>query len=184
MAYNSTFGGGNIRTVLSTMVSCLPSPISMPTVGNVLSSNGSAPTRHRTDSSRPFSTLTFGVTASPFINGLAFFHICSNIIGSNSAMLGSIGTTHRHFNHVIRVRTGGHRRVGRIHTNSVTTTVNLGSMAANSALYSPSTPVVLRHVRFPRPMVSVTIRPGAGTSRRGVNLTLNHLTGRSPSFHM
>lgn len=181
-AYNSTFGGGNIRTILSTIIRCLPTPVSIPTVGNI--SRGSGRIRHRTSSGRPFTTLTFGVTASPFMNALAFVHMCSNIIGANSNICGSMGRGHRHFNHVIRLRTGGHRRMGRVHTNSVTTTVNLGSMAANSALYSRGTGIVLRHVRFPRPIVRVTIRPEALTSRRGVNITLNGLTTRSPSFHM
>lgn len=182
MFYKSTCEGGNIRLLLSTIISCLPTPASVPTVGNMLSGNRRS--RERSSSRRPFSTLTFGVVASPFINGLTFFEICSKVVRKKSCILGSAGNGEREVNHVLRVRTGAERRVARMCTKSVTTTMKLGSAAAKSALYSPTRPVVLRSVRFPRPIVSITVRPGSGTTRRGVNVTLRGLTRRSPAFEI
>lgn len=179
--YNSTCGGGKVRVLLSTIISCVPDPLSVPPIGNA-GPSASRRRAHRTSSGTPLSTLTFGVVTSPFINGLTFFHICSNALRTNACICGSAGNGGRHINHVLQVRTGRHRRMRRTCANSVNNVINLGSAAANSALYSRGRPVVLRGVRFPSPIVSMTIRPGAGTSRRGVNVTLTHLTRRSPAF--
>ncbi len=179
--YNASCHGGNMRPLLSTIISCVPTPASVRTVGNM----GPSASRRRIErsaSDRPFTTLTFGVTASPFMNGVYFFHMCSNSISTNTNMFGSIGHGGREVKHVLRVRTGRHRSVRAYCSNSVTTTINLGGAAANSALYSRGGPVVLRSVGFPRPIVHITVRPGAGTNRRGVNLSLTGLTRRSPAF--
>lgn len=179
--YNSTFGGENVRLLLSTIMSCLPTPVSIPTVRKTLP--GNRLTRHPTSSRTPLTTLTFGVVTSP-CNHLAFIQICSKILGGNDCVCGTAGSGGRQVSHLVILGTSSHVRIRRLETKSLNTTVKLERAFANSAVYSPKRPVILRSLFIPRPIVSITMRPGAGRSVSGLSGTLRSLSRRSPAFHI
>lgn len=129
----------------------------------------------------PRSLCFFGADMRPRVNRISCFGMVDNGIHRKSSLLGTSHNSGRHVTRVCIMTNNGHIGIRRLRTNSVNTTIGLGSIGANGALGKGSYSCGFGFVGCPGSGCSHTVGPIGRTSIRGVVAVLGHVHRRSPA---
>lgn len=157
------------------VVGITPNPLGTP--GFLSASNRRVTTSRAT----PTITFMFGDRIRRRVNRVACFHIVHNHVTRNARLIGAHANGGRGISRLFTMTNEGHVGIARLVTNSVNYAIGLGNAHAGSALTTPSTPIAIRPVMFPRPHCHTTIGTGRRNSRRGLNGILGSTGFRSPA---
>ncbi|NPV80148.1 MAG: elongation factor G [Firmicutes bacterium] len=170
-----------VQPLLDSITAFLPSPADRPEVEGTDKSTGS---RRKVPNSvdAPACALVFKTMADPFVGKLTYFRVYSGVIRSDSQ--------------VFNVTKGVQERIGQIFfmrgkQQEATDEVTAGDIAAVAKLQETSTsdtlcdkefPVVLDPIAFPRPTLSLAVRPKSKGDEDKIGAGLARLAEEDPTF--
>lgn len=172
-----------VQPVLDAIVYYLPSPLDVPPVVGQDPRTGDAVLCHA-DPQEALAALVFKVVSDPFVGRLCYMRVYSGTLKSNSSVLNSTK--------------GRKERIGRLlhmyaNRREDTDTVSAGDIAAvgglkftftGDTLCDASRPVVLEAIRFPEPVIHLSVEPRTAADEPKLAEALAALAEEDPTFQV
>ncbi|MEX0801118.1 MAG: elongation factor G [Dehalococcoidia bacterium] len=171
-----------IRPLLDAVVDYLPSPTEVPPVTATDPRTGELLERHPRDD-EPFSALAFKVVADPYVGRLVYFRVYSGKAKQGEGVLNSARDRKERLGRILRMHANRREDLDVVKAGDIAATVGLKNTFTGDTLCAPQEPVLLEAIKFPEPVISVSIEPKTRDDQDRMSETLVRLGEEDPTFH-
>jgi elongation factor G len=177
----SALRNNGVQPMLDAVISYLPSPIDVPPVVGLNPRNGKELKRSPTDG-LPFAALAFKVVSDPFIGRLVYFRVYSGKIESGAQVYNSRRERRERIGRLLQMHANRREEVKLVEAGDIAATSGLKDTFTGDTLCHSSAPIVLETIRFPQPVLSVTIEPKSRADQDRLDDALTRLAQEDPTF--
>jgi len=170
-----------IQSMLDAIVAYLPSPRDVPPVVGIDPRNGKE--LHRSpEGEDPFSALAFKIVSDPFVGRLVYFRVYSGRVESRAQVYNSRRERRERIGRLLQMHANRREEVNRVEAGDIAAALGLKNTFTGDTLCHPSAPIVLEAIRFPLPVISVTIEPKTKADQDRLGEALTKLAEEDPTF--
>ncbi len=177
----SAFRNKGIRPLLDAIVNYLPSPLDMPPVRAIDKRLGTEVTRSAKDDA-PFSALAFKVVSDPFMGRLVYLRVYSGRVKAGAQIFNSTRGRKERIGRLLLMHANHREEVSDADTGAIVATLGLKDTFTGDSLCHLSQPVLLESIRFPEPVLSISIEPRTRADQDKLGEALRKLTEEDPTF--
>jgi elongation factor G len=170
-----------IQTLLDAIVNYLPSPLDVPPVVTIDTKLGTEVTRPADDEA-PFSALAFKVVSDPFVGRLVYFRVYSGGVKVGSHVFNATRGKRERIGRLLLMHANHREEIDEADTGSIVATLGLKDTFTGDTLCDISQPVLLESIRFPEPVLSISIEPKTRIDQDKLGEGLQKLTEEDPTF--
>jgi elongation factor G len=170
-----------IQPLLDAIVSYLPSPSDMPPIRAIDTTSETEVTRLASDET-PFSALAFKVVTDPFVGRLVYFRVYSGKMKVGGQVLNATRGKKERIGRLLLMHANRREEVTEADTGSIVATLGLKNTFTGDTLCDPSQSVLLESIRFPEPVLSISIEPKTRADQDKMGEALKKLTEEDPTF--
>ncbi|UCC16334.1 MAG: elongation factor G, partial [Dehalococcoidales bacterium] len=169
-----------MQQLLDAIVEYLPSPLEVPPVKavNIRGNEEDIPA----DDETPFTALAFKVVSDPFVGRLVYFRVYSGKIEAGAQVYNSTTQKKERIGRLLLMHANRREEVEEADTGSIIATLGLKNTFTGHTLCNPSHPVLLESIKFPEPVISVSIEPKTTLDQDKIGAALQKLTEEDPTF--
>jgi elongation factor G len=170
-----------IQRILDAVVAYLPSPLDIPpAVGFDPKTNKEI--KRSPAENDPFSALAFKIVSDPFFGRLVYIRIYSGkaIVGSH--VYNSTRDCKERISKLFQMHANHREEVKQVEAGDIAAVVGLKDTFTGDTLCNPNAPIVLESIRFPEPVVFITIEPKSRADQERLDESLAKLVQEDPTF--
>jgi len=156
--YGASFRNKGVHPLLDAIVDYLPAPTDIPPVVGHHPRTGQVETRKAADD-EPFAALVFKLQSDPFIGNLAFFRVYSGKAKIGSVFFNPIKDEEERVARLLEMHANKRKEVKEIFAGDIMAMGTMKSLSTGDTLCAKNRPIVLETIKFPEPVVSMTIEP-------------------------
>lgn len=179
----SAFKNKGVQILLDAIVDYLPSPLDVPAVTGVNSSDDSEITRNANDSD-PFSALAFKVMTDPYVGQLTFMRVYSGVLSAGSYVFNSSKDSRERVGRLLRMHANKREEIKEVTAGDIAAAVGLKSTLTGDTLCDEKSPIILESIEFPEPVISVAVEPKTKADQEKLSQSLAKLAQEDPSFRV
>ncbi len=172
-----------VRPLLDAIVHYLPSPEDMPPVRAIDTRVGGEVARPPKDDA-PFSALAFKVVSDPFVGRLVYFRVYSGTVKVGAQVLNSTRGKRERIGRLLRMHANRREEEEEVGAGAIIATLGLKNTFTGDTLCHYSQPVLLEAIRFPEPVISVSVEPRTRADQDKLGGALQRLTEEDPTFRV
>ncbi|MFW6126239.1 MAG: elongation factor G [Chloroflexota bacterium] len=169
-----------VQRLLDAVVDYLPSPAEVPPVVGIDPKTGRR--AHRSPSDSPFAALAFKVVTDPFVGRLVYFRVYSGKAEARAQVYNSTRECRERIGRLLRMHANTREEVDRVEAGDIAAALGLKSTFTGDTLCNPHALIVLESIRFPEPVVSVSIEPKTKADQERLDDALTKLAEEDPTF--
>ncbi len=170
-----------IQPLLDAILIYLPSPLNMPPIRATDTRLGTEVTRPADDEA-PFSALAFKVVSDPFVGRLVYFRVYSGRLAVGGQVFNATRGKRERIGRLLLMHANRREEVDEADTGSIVATLGLKNTFTGDTLCDTSEPVLLESIRFPEPVLSISIEPKTRADQDKMGEALQKLTEEDPTF--
>ncbi|MBI2860047.1 MAG: elongation factor G [Chloroflexi bacterium] len=170
-----------VQFVLDAVVDYLPSPQELPPTEAIHVNTGEAISCPPSDDA-PFSALAFKVVSDPFVGRLVYFRVYSGRMKVGDQVLNATRGKKERIGRLLRMHANRREEIETVDTGEIAATLGLKNTLTGDTLCDPAQPILLESIRFPEPVVSVSIEPKTRADQDKLGEALQKLTEEDPTF--
>src|SRR5206468_4171868 len=170
-----------IHPLLDAIVEYLPSPFEVPAVTGTNPKNGETMTREPRED-EPFSALAFKVVADPYVGRLVYFRVYSGVAKQGAMLYNATRGQRERLGRILRMHANRREDIDSIAAGQIAATVGLKHTFTGDTLSDDSFPIVLEAIKFPEPVISVSIEPKTKDDQERMGNSLTSLVEEDPTF--
>ena len=170
-----------IQRILDAVVAYLPSPLDIPpAVGFDPKTNKEI--KRSPAENDPFSALAFKIVSDPFFGRLVYIRIYSGkaIVGSH--VYNSTRDCKERIGKLFQMHANRREEIKQVEAGDIAAAVGLKDTFTGDTLCNPNNPIVLETIRFPEPVIFVTIEPKSRADQERLDESLAKLVQEDPTF--
>jgi elongation factor G len=171
-----------VQPLLDAVIDYLPSPVEVPPVTGADPKTGEPVERLPSDD-EPFSALAFKVVADPYVGRLVYFRVYSGVARQGSMVMNSTRGQRERLGRILRMHANRREELTEIEAGQIAATVALKNTFTGDTLCDESKPVVLEAIKFPEPVIAVSIEPKTKDDQERMGDVLSRLVEEDPTFH-
>jgi elongation factor G len=172
-----------VRPLLDAIANYLPSPEDMPPVRAIDTRVGGEVTRPPQDDA-PFAALAFKVVSDPFVGRLVYFRVYSGTVKVSAQVLNSTRGKRERIGRLLRMHANRREEEEEVGAGAIVATLGLKNTFTGDTLCHYSQPVLLEAIRFPEPVISVSVEPKTRADQDKLSGALQRLTEEDPTFRV
>ena len=170
-----------IQYILDAVISYLPSPNDVPPVVGIDPRNGKELQRSPVDGD-PFSALAFKIVSDPFIGRLVYFRVYSGKVEAGAQVYNSRREQRVKIGRLLQMHANRREEVKQLEAGDIAAALGLKDTYTGDTLCNVNTPIVLETIRFPQPVLSLTIEPKSKADQDRLDDALAKLAHEDPTF--
>jgi elongation factor G len=170
-----------IQQILDAIVDFLPSPLDVPPIQGIDPRNREKGLRYADDSA-PLSALAFKVVSDPFIGRLVYFRVYSGCIEAGARVFNSTRGKKEHLGRLLQMHANHREEVSAVYSGGIAAAIGLKNTFTGDTLCDAESPIILESIRFPEPVVSVSIEPRTKDDQDRIVDALVKLGEEDPTF--
>ncbi|MBI1885450.1 MAG: elongation factor G [Chloroflexi bacterium] len=170
-----------VQPLIDAVVDYLPSPGEVPAVKGAHPTTGETLERLPNDDG-PFAALAFKVVADPFVGRLVYFRAYSGKVKQGETVYNSARGQRERVGRLMRMHANRREEIAEVSAGSIVATVGLKHTFTGDTLCDASQPVLLEAIKFPEPVISVSIEPKTKDDQERMAETLGRLSEEDPTF--
>ena len=179
----SSLKNKGVQPLLDAVVDYLPSPLDVPPVAGVHPRTGEIEAR-RAVPEEPLAALAFKIVADPFVGKLAYIRVYSGILKTGSYVYNSTKDERERISRLLKMHANHREDVDAIYPGDIAAAVGLKVTVTGDTLCDPDKPLILENIRFPEPVISVSIEPRTKIDQERMVLALVRLQEEDPTFRV
>ncbi len=172
-----------VQPVLDAIVDYLPSPLDVPPIAGVDPESGETVLRHA-DPGEPFSALVFKVVSDPFVGRLAYMRVYSGTLKPNSSISNSPKKKKERIGRLLHMYANHREDAEQVAAGDIAAVGGLKFTFTGDTLCDADHPIVLESIRFPEPVIYVSIEPRTGADEQKLEAALASLAEEDPTFRV
>ncbi|MGQ9705892.1 MAG: elongation factor G [bacterium] len=170
-----------IQPLLDAIMYYLPSPIDIPPIDGFEPKTMNIITR-RPDDSEPLSALAFKIMTDRFVGKLTYLRIYSGILKEGDIVLNPTRKTKERIGKLLEMHANDRLEIHQIESGNIVAIVGLKSARTGDTLCDLKEPIILESIKFPEPVISVSIEPKTQVDEDKLKNALEHLSDEDPTF--
>jgi len=178
----SAFKNKGVQQLLDAVVAFLPSPLDIPAISGV-DENGKEIIRETKDDA-PFSGLVFKIMTDPFVGQLAFFRVYSGHLDAGSPVFNSTKETNERVGRLLRMHANKREEIKEVWAGDIAAAVGLKNVTTGDTICDRSSVVVLESIKFPEPVITLSIEPKTKADQEKMGMALAKLMQEDPTFRV
>jgi len=181
--YGASFRNKGVHPLLDAIVDYLPAPTDIPPV------TGHHPRTHQPETRRPsddepFSALVFKLQNDPFMGTLAFFRVYSGKAHAGSVFYNSVKDDEERINRFLEMHSNKRKEVKEIFTGDICAIGTMKNLSTGDTLCAKNRPIVLESIKFPEPVLQVTVEPRSKVDHTKLRNALAKLAKEDPTIRI
>ncbi|HEY4409292.1 MAG TPA: elongation factor G [Acidimicrobiia bacterium] len=178
----TAFKNKGVQPLLDAIVDYLPSPTDIPAVHG--ETPAGEPVIRHADDSEPFSGVMFKVQTDPFVGRLSYVRVYSGKLSTGDHVLNATKGRKDRVGRILKMHANSREDVTEIRTGDIVAFVGLKDASTGDTLSSIGDPIILEHMEFPEPVISVAVEPATKNDQDKLGKALAALAEEDPTFRV
>ncbi len=178
----SAFKNKGVQQLLDAVVSFLPSPVDIPAIRGV-DEDGKEISRDTKDQA-PFAGLVFKIMTDPFVGQLAFFRVYSGHLDAGTGVYNSTKQTNERVGRLLKMHANKREEIKEVWAGDIAAAVGLKNVTTGDTICDKSSIVVLESMKFPEPVITLSIEPKTKADQEKMGMALAKLMQEDPTFRV
>ncbi|KTB47487.1 MULTISPECIES: elongation factor G [Dehalogenimonas] len=177
----SSFRQKGVKLLLDAVVNFLPSPLDTPPVVGIDTRTQAEVSRPVSDDA-PFAALAFKVVSDPFVGRLVYLRVYSGTVDAGAGVMNTTRDQKERIGRLLVMHANAREEITKAETGSIIASLGLKSTFTGDTLCDPAHPVLLENIKFPEPVVSISIEPKTRADQDKMVDALQKLADEDPTF--
>ena len=169
-----------VKFALDAAIDYLPAPTDVAAI-ECTDKNGNDVFRHPSDN-EPFTALAFKIMTDPFVGKLAFFRVYSGVLKSGSYVLNSTKGEKERIGRILQMHANQRKEITEVYAGEIAAAVGLKNTTTADTLCDEKSPVIMKGMEFPLPVIDMAIEPKSKADQDKMGLALQKLAEEDPTF--
>lgn len=169
------------RKLLDAVIDFLPSPLERGVIMGHLPKKPDKPVELFCDPDGPFVSLAFKITSDQH-GDLTFVRIYSGTLTSGTRVLNSTRDRKENVTKILRMHANSRANLDKAYAGDIVAVIGLKQSLTGDTICSPKEPVELERIKFPEPVISLSIEPRTAGERAKLAEALEILKREDPTF--
>lgn len=178
----SSFKNKGVPQMLDAVVWYLPSPTDVEAIKTV-NEEGEVVGERICSDEEPFSALAFKVINNQF-GALTFARVYSGVAAKGMTLLNSTRGKRERIGRMVEVYAKDTNAIEECRAGDIIAFVSLAETETGDTLCDPASPVILERMKFPDPVISVSVEPKAKGDQEKLGTALGKMVRADPSLRL
>jgi small GTP-binding protein len=178
----SAFKNKGVQKLLDAVTLFLPSPKDLPPVKAHEPGNEENVIYRQHDPKEPLTALAFKIQSDPHMGKLAFVRVYSGVLETGTYILNVTKNKKERVGRIVRMHANQKENIEYAFSGDIVAVIGLGNTITGDTLCMEDTPVLLESIKFPEPVVSLSITPKSRADQDKLGKALARLTDEDPTF--
>ncbi len=178
----SSYKNKGVQQVLDAVVDYLPAPTDVAAI-NTVDADGNATGERGCSDDEPFSALAFKVINDAY-GALTFVRVYSGVLTKGASVLNSTRGKREKIGRMVEMFAKDANPIEEARAGDIIALVSLAETETGDTLCDSASPVVLERMRFPEPVISVSVKAKNKTEQEKFNAALGKMVRADPSLHL
>ena len=178
----SAFKNKGVQQLLDAVCDYLPSPLDIPAISG-LDEDGKELIRETKDDA-PFAGLIFKIMTDPFVGQLAFFRVYSGHLDAGSGVYNSTKQSNERVGRLLKMHANKREEIKEVWAGDIAAAVGLKNVTTGDTICDRGSIVVLESMKFPEPVITLSIEPKTKADQEKMGLALAKLMQEDPTFRV
>jgi elongation factor G len=172
-----------VQPLLDAVVAYLPSPLDVPPVTGTDPKTGEELVRRPSDE-EPFAALAFKIAADPFSGKLAFFRVYSGVVHAGDSVYNATKDKKERISRIVMLHANHREDVTEVGAGEIAAAIGLKQTFTGDTLCDGDRPIVLETIKFPEPVIQISVEPKTKADEEKMSLALARLAEEDPTFQV
>ena len=178
----SSYKNKGVQQVLDAVVDYLPAPTDVPSIKTV-DADGHPIGERKTSDDEPFSALAFKVINDAY-GALTFIRVYSGVLTKGASVLNSTRGKREKIGRMVEMFAKEANPVEEARAGDIIALVSLADTETGDTLCDSANEVVLERMRFPEPVISVSVKAKVKAEQEKFGTALGKMVRADPSLHL
>ncbi|MDD5691601.1 MAG: elongation factor G [Candidatus Omnitrophica bacterium] len=178
----ASFKNKGVQKLLDTIVAFLPSPLDVPAVQGDDPNDPEKKIERKADINEPFSGLAFKVQADQHMGKLVYVRVYSGRLSAGTYILNTTKNKKERVSRIVQMHANQRENVDYAFAGDIVAVPGLTSTITGDTLCDPDNPIILEAIKFPAPVISLSIVPKSRSDQDKLGKGLAKLTEEDPTF--
>ncbi|WP_158045498.1 elongation factor G [Skermanella pratensis] len=178
----SSFKNKGVPQMLDAVVWYLPSPMDVEAIKTV-NEEGEVVGERICSDEEPFSALAFKVINNQF-GALTFARVYSGVASKGMTLMNSTRGKRERIGRMVEVYAKDTNAIEECRAGDIIAFVSLAETETGDTLCDPASPVILERMKFPDPVISVSVEPKAKGDQEKLGSALGKMVRADPSLRL
>ncbi len=177
----AAFKNKAVQPLLDAVVDYLPSPVDIWDVAGVHPSTDEV-LRRQVGDDQPFAAFAFKIMNDPYVGKLAFFRIYSGKAERGMTVYNPRTRRRERLGRLLQMHANHREDRDAIFCGDIAAAVGLKNVTTGDTLCAENAPIALAPVKFPDPVISMSVEPRSSGDRDRLSQALGALSDEDPTF--
>jgi len=172
-----------IQLLLDAICDYLPAPSDLPAIKGIEPNSGDYEERVVSDEA-PFCALCFKIMTDPYVGRLNFIRVYSGSLSAGETIYNATQRIKERVTKLVRMHANRQEVIDSIRTGDIAAAIGLKETKTGDTLCDDSAPIIIEKIRFPEPVISMSIEPSSKQDQDKLGYALRKLEDEDPTFTM
>jgi len=178
----SAFKNKGVQKLIDAVILYLPSPADLPAVKGNAPDNAEEIIQRQADAKEPFAALAFKVQSDPHMGRLVYLRIYSGVLETGTYVLNAAKNKKERIGRIVQMHANQRENIENAFAGDIVAVIGLAHTITADTLCDADSPVILEAIKFPVPVVSLSIAPKSRSDQDKLGKGLSRLMEEDPTF--
>lgn len=178
----SSYKNKGVQQVLDAVVDYLPAPTDVESIKTV-DEDGNPNGERKSSDDEPFSGLAFKVINDAY-GALTFVRVYSGVLTKGASVMNSTRGKREKIGRMVEMFAKEANPIEEARAGDIIALVSLAETETGDTLCDSASPVILERMRFPDPVISVSVKPKNKAEQEKFGAALGKMVRADPSLHL
>ncbi|MDD5505256.1 MAG: elongation factor G [Candidatus Omnitrophica bacterium] len=178
----ASFKNKGVQKLLDTIVAFLPSPLDLPPVEGEDINDPQNKLQRKADIKEPFCGLAFKVQADQHMGKLVYVRLYSGILSTGIYILNALRNKKERIGRIVQMHANQRENIDYAFAGDIVAVPGLANTITGDTLCDVDNPLILEAIKFPTPVISLSIVPKSRGDQDKLGKGLAKLTEEDPTF--
>ncbi|MBR1413344.1 MAG: elongation factor G [Bacilli bacterium] len=170
-----------VKLALDAVIDYFPAPTDVEAIECFNPKTGEDVFRKPSDN-EPFTAMAFKIMTDPYVGRLAFFRVYSGHLTSGSYVLNSTKGEKERIGRILQMHANNRKEITEVYCGEIAAAVGLKDTTTADTLCDEKSPVVMKGMEFPLPVIDEAIEPKSKADQDKMAIALQKLSEEDPTF--
>ncbi|HEX6250474.1 MAG TPA: elongation factor G, partial [Gemmatimonadaceae bacterium] len=180
----AAFKNKGVQQLLDAVIDFLPSPLDVKAVEGHLPHHDTTPACRSVSDEEPFSGLAFKIATDPFVGKLTYMRVYSGVLKSGSYVYNSTKDKRERVGRLLQMHANKREEIEEVRAGDIAALIGLKDTRTGDTLCDEKDPIILEAMRFPAPVIDLSIEPKTKADQDKLAIALQKLAEEDPTFRV
>ncbi len=180
----ASFKNKGVQALLDSVIDYLPSPVDIRPVQGHLPQHDETHVERCASDSEPFAALAFKIMTDPYVGRLTYFRVYSGVLKAGSYVYNSTKDKRERIGRLLQMHANKRAEIEEVLAGDIAAAIGLKETRTGDTLSDESKPVILEAMKFPNPVIDVSIEPKTKADQDKLGIAMQKLAEEDPTFRI